>query len=101
MELNNQTDPQWLIDIGKEDKGVGLFAISDVESSEFGAAKIIKIPGITYPDCVGRGIFTMSFKWIPEALAAKAAEHECSEEYGVDNQPSPGECLWVLGQCIK
>ncbi|QDU08375.1 hypothetical protein [Gimesia aquarii] len=41
MELNNQTDPQWLIDVGKEDKEVGVFAISDVESPEFGAAKIV------------------------------------------------------------
>ncbi|QDU08376.1 hypothetical protein [Gimesia aquarii] len=43
----------------------------------------------------------MAFKWILKALAAKAAEHEFSEEYGVDGQPSPGECLWVLGQCVK
>lgn len=101
MNLNNQTDPEWLINVGNNDKGIGVFAIPDVESQEMGATKIIKVPEITYPDCVRRGLFTMGFKWIPETLAVKITEHDCSEEYGVDTQPSPGECLWVLGQCFK
>lgn len=101
MNINNQTDQQWLTNINNKDKGIGVFAIPDVESQEIGAAKIIKVPGITYPDCVSRGIFTMSFKWIPDKLASKITEHECSGEYGVDNESSPGECLWVLGRCFK
>ncbi|MEQ8855213.1 hypothetical protein [Gimesia sp.] len=101
FNTNNQTDPEWLTNINPLDKGVGVFAIADVESSEFGAAKIIKVPEITYPDCVKRGIFTLGFKWIPDTLSDQIRNHECAEEFGIDTQPTPGECLIVMGQCVK
>ncbi len=101
VNANNQTEPDWLIDIIPQDKGVGVFAIADVERSESGAAKVIQVPGITYPECIKRGQFTMSFNWIPDALADQLQQHKCADEFGIDTQTVPGECLIVMGRCLK
>jgi hypothetical protein len=63
--VQNQTDPDWLSGLSPSDLGTGLFLIPDVHSDRFGAVKKEFVPGITYSECIRRGLFVIAFKWIP------------------------------------
>jgi hypothetical protein len=93
---DNQTKP-FSLDTD-QNIGTGVFAVPDPENPEFGAAKAVVVPRITYQECVMRGEFTMAFKWIPGPQAyieCPVVGERCVKDCGHDY------CLCVRGRCIS
>ncbi len=67
--MQNQTNVDWLVDLGSDQLGTGLFLIPDVRVNVFGAAFKHLIPDITYTDCIMRGAFVIAVKWVPHTIA--------------------------------
>lgn len=70
--MNNQTDPNDLINISPSDLGTGIFLIPDVQSERFGAMTKVFVSNISYPHCVHRGYFAFTFKWVPHTIATES-----------------------------
>ena len=68
--MQNQTEQDWLENLEPNALGTGLFLLPDVHSDKSGATRGVFVPDITYIQCVQRGWRTISFKWIPHAVAS-------------------------------
>ena len=100
----NQTDPGALIQGKPNDLGTGVFAIPDPTSSDYGATRKVLVDGLTYQECVKRGLSTVAFKWVPHKHGAQAPELKDSicaiaGARCVDRCAPPG-CLCVNGICL-
>ncbi|HCS51586.1 hypothetical protein [Rubinisphaera sp.] len=92
--MNNQTEGRFLQNVTPDDKGTGVFALPDVESSEIDAVKVIRVKNLTYKECILRGLFTMSFKWVPDS-------HLESEGYLSEKTCGEKTFLWQLYSLFK
>lgn len=102
--MDNQTNPEWLIELTSESLGTGMFLIPDVFSEEFGAMTASAVRRITYSNCIQRGMFTVAFKWVPERVATYESLRKSPECHGpcVDTCKQPAcICNKVTGQCVR
>jgi len=102
--MDNQTNPEWLIELTPESLGTGIFLMPDVFSERFGDMIAPAVPNITYGNCIQRGMFAVAFKWVPERISTYEALLKSPKCYGpcVDTCKQPGcICNKITGQCVR
>lgn len=97
----NQTLEDWL-PLEDAELGTGVFLVADPQKTSGPAARTLLVKDITFSECVRRGAYAISFKWVPRRVRPEIKVEDEGPCQGscVDTCPRP-LCFCENGSCVR